>query len=58
MIVSDPLHLRRAAMMAKDLGISAVTSPTATSRYRSARTQLNFLLREIYFVHQYLLTGH
>jgi len=57
-IVSDPLHLKRAAIMAKDLGIAAVTSPTATSRYRSTGAQFGFLLREIYFLHHYLLTGH
>jgi len=57
-IVSDPLHLKRAAAMAEDLGIEAVTSPTATTRYRSMRTKLGFLLREIYFFHHYVLTGH
>jgi uncharacterized SAM-binding protein YcdF (DUF218 family) len=57
-IVSDPLHLKRAALMAKDLGITAVTSPTTTSRYRSAQTKFRFLLREVYFLHHYLITGH
>jgi uncharacterized SAM-binding protein YcdF (DUF218 family) len=57
-IVSDPLHLKRASIMAKDLKMAAVTSPTATSRYRSATTRLGFLLREIYFLHHYRLTGH
>lgn len=56
-IVSDPLHLKRAAMMAEDLGISAVTSATPTSRYRTIKTQLGFLVREIYFYHHYLVTG-
>ncbi len=54
-IVSDPLHLKRAEMMARDLGISAVTSPTPTSRYRSLKTKLEFLFREIYFYNHYLL---
>jgi len=53
-IVSDPLHLKRAAMMAKDLGISAVTSPTPTTRYRSLKPKLDFLFREIYFYNHYL----
>ena len=57
-IVSDPLHLKRAAAMAKDLGISAVTSPTPTSRYQSLRPKLGFLLREIFFYNFHLLTGH
>ena len=56
-IVSDPLHLKRASMMAKDLGITATTSPTPTSRYRSFKTKFGFLIREVYFFHHYLLAG-
>jgi len=56
-IVSDPLHLKRASMMADDIGILAVTSPTPTTRYRSLRTKLGFLVREIYFCHHYAVTG-
>jgi len=57
-IVSDPLHLKRASILAKDLGISAVTSPTPTSRFRSFKPQFKFLLREVYFYHYYLFTGN
>lgn len=57
-IVSDPLHMKRAMMMADDLDIVAVSSPTPTSRYRSLKTKLGFLVRELYFVHHYLATGH
>ena len=57
-IVSDPLHLKRAEIMARDLGISAVTSPTPTSRYRSLKTKLEFLFREIYFYNHYLLFNY
>lgn len=57
LIVSDPLHLRRALMMARDLGFNAQASATTTTRYRSWRTKLPFLLREIYFVHHYWLLG-
>lgn len=56
-IVSDPLHMRRAMMMADDLGMNAVSSPTPTSRYRSLTTQFGFLIRELYFFHHYLFTG-
>ncbi|GHC46693.1 hypothetical protein GCM10007100_10430 [Roseibacillus persicicus] len=52
-IVSDPLHLRRASAMAKGLGMNVVTSPTPTTRYRSLKTQIPFLLREVYFLHHY-----
>ncbi len=56
-VVSDPLHMKRAMMMADGLGMAAASSPTPTSRYRSLRTKLGFLLREIYFIHHYLVTG-
>ncbi|MES2476664.1 MAG: YdcF family protein [Verrucomicrobiota bacterium] len=57
-LVSDPLHLKRASLMAEDLGISAVTSPTPSSRYRSFGPKLMFLLREIYFLNHYWVTGN
>jgi hypothetical protein len=44
--------------MADDFGIQAVSSPTPTTRYRSLRTKLGFLVRELYFVHHYFLTGN
>lgn len=56
-IVSDPLHLKRALMMANDLGIQAVSSPTPTSRYQSLKPKLEFLLREVYFYNHYLITN-
>ena len=56
-IVSDPLHLMRASAMASDLGMKVVTSPTPTSAYRTLRTRLGFLLREIYFNNHYAVTG-
>lgn len=48
-IVSDPLHMKRAMLMASDYGIEAYSSPTPTSMYRSWRTKLPFLLREEFF---------
>jgi uncharacterized SAM-binding protein YcdF (DUF218 family) len=56
-LVSDLLHMKRASMMADDLGMAAVTSPTPTTRYRSIKTKLGFLLREVYFYHHYRITG-
>jgi uncharacterized SAM-binding protein YcdF (DUF218 family) len=55
LIVSDPLHLKRAVMMAKDLGLEAYPSPTPTTRYRSFKSQLEFLIRETYFYFVYLI---
>jgi len=55
-IISDPLHLKRASIIANNLGITAVTSPTPTSRYRTFKSQFKFLIREVYFYHYYLFT--
>ncbi|MEM7779975.1 MAG: YdcF family protein [Pseudomonadota bacterium] len=57
LVVSDPLHLWRADMMAEDLGISAQMSETPTTRYQTLSTILPFLLREVYFVHHYWILG-
>ena len=48
-IVSDPLHMKRAMLMAKDYGIDAYSSPTPTTMYRSLRTKIPFLIREEFF---------
>ena len=54
-IVSDPLHMARALRAARRLGIDAVGSPTPSTRFRTFRTQREFLLREVYFFHRDLL---
>lgn len=48
-LVSDPLHMKRSMLMAKDYEIEAVPSPTPTTRYRTWRTKLPFLARETFF---------
>jgi uncharacterized SAM-binding protein YcdF (DUF218 family) len=52
LLVSDPLHMFRAMHIALDLGLEAAPSPTPTSRYRTARSQLPFLLREVLYAAQ------
>ena len=47
LIVSDPLHMKRAMLQAKDAGITAYTSPTKSSRYRTRDTKFKFLKREV-----------
>lgn len=56
-VVSDPLHLKRAIAMAGGQGIAACSSPTPTTRYRSLKARLGFLFREVYFLHHYFFTG-
>ena len=48
-IVSDPLHMKRAMLMAGDYGIDACSSPTPTTMYRSFKTKIHFLAREEFF---------
>ncbi len=55
LIVSDPLHMRRAVRMAQDVGLHARPSPTPTSQFKSWRTKGPFLLRETYYYCVYLL---
>ena len=54
-IVSDPLHMKRAMTMAKDYGISAYSSPTPTTMYQSNKTKIPFLAREVFFYIGYLI---
>lgn len=56
LIVSDPLHMKRAMLYAHDLGMTAFSSPTPTSLYRSWKTKLPFLMREEFFYIGYILT--
>lgn len=49
LIVSDPLHMKRAMRMAADYGITAYSSPTPTTRFVSLRSKLPFLAREVFF---------
>lgn len=48
LIVSDPLHMKRAMLLAKDAGIDAYSSPTGTSAYKSMKTKIPFVARETF----------
>lgn len=48
-IVSDPLHMKRAMLLAKDAGIEGYSSPTPTTRYQSLKTKIPFVAREVFF---------
>ena len=49
LLVSDPLHMKRAMLVAEDYGVTAYSSPTPTTMYRSTSTKLPFLAREVFF---------
>ncbi len=54
LIVSDPLHMKRAVTMATDLGLEAYPSPTPTTRYQSPTNQIQLLAHETYYYIGYL----
>lgn len=56
-IVSDPLHMKRSMMIAKDYKLNAFSSPTPSSRYRTWKTKVPFLLREEFFYDGYKFYG-
>lgn len=49
LIVSDPLHMKRAMLLSKDAGINGFSSPTQTSAYRTYKTKVPFTARETFF---------
>jgi uncharacterized SAM-binding protein YcdF (DUF218 family) len=55
LIVSDPLHMKRAVSMALDLGLVADPSPTPTTRYQGLTSQAGLLAHETYYYIGYLL---
>lgn len=56
LIVSDPLHMKRALAMAGDVGLAAEPSPTPSTRYRGLRSQAGQLAYETYYYIGYLLS--
>jgi uncharacterized SAM-binding protein YcdF (DUF218 family) len=54
-IVSDPLHMKRAMLLAKTTGMDHVySSPTPTSVYRTLNSKVPFFLRELFFYIGYI----
>ncbi|WP_245308246.1 YdcF family protein [Halalkalibacter urbisdiaboli] len=56
LIVSDPLHMKRAIMIAKHEGMTVLSSPTRSSVYQSFQVKFQFLMRETFFYIGYLFT--
>lgn len=55
LLVSDPLHMRRAMSMASDLGLNAQSAPTTSSRFESWQHQSRFLWRETFLYLAYVM---
>jgi uncharacterized SAM-binding protein YcdF (DUF218 family) len=49
LIVSDPMHMKRAITMAHNIGLDADPSPTPTTRYTGLRSQFAELSRETFY---------
>lgn len=58
LIVSDPLHMRRAMAIAHRLDLAAEPSPTPTSRYVGWRAWSRFLAGEAYYLTRCRVTGY
>ena len=56
LIVSDPLHMKRAMQMAADFDMEAYPSPTPTTRYQRWYYQLTFLFSEVYKYNTYMMS--
>lgn len=56
LLVSDPLHMKRAVAMARDAGLAAEPSPTPSTRYRGLRSQAGQLAYETYYYIGYVLS--
>lgn len=55
LIVSDPMHMKRAMQIAADIGLTAWSSPTPTTRYESFRAKIHFLLQETWHMIGYFI---
>lgn len=55
-IVSDPLHMKRAILMAKNTGMEAYSSPTQSSAYKTLNSKIPFFFRELFYYVGYILS--
>lgn len=55
-IVSDPLHMKRAILMAKNTKMEAYSSPTQSSVYKTLNSKIPFLFRELFFYIGYIVS--
>ena len=55
-LVSDPLHMKRSMVMAQEMGLDVVSSPTQTSAYKSMETKLPFFMKEWVYYTGYIVT--
>lgn len=54
-LVSDPLHMKRSVLLAKELDLTVKSSPTQTSAYQTLSTKLPFFIREWMYYSGYIV---
>lgn len=55
-LVSDPLHMKRAVLLAEELGLTVYSSPTQTSAYQTFQTKWPFFVREWFTYTGYIVS--
>jgi uncharacterized SAM-binding protein YcdF (DUF218 family) len=55
-IVSDPLHMKRAILIAKYRGMKVYSSPTQSSAYKTLKSKIPFFIRELFFYMGYAVS--
>ncbi len=55
-IVSDPYHMKRAIVIAEDLGMEVYSSPTPSTVFRSFKTKWSFFWQEWYYYIDYQIS--
>ncbi|MEH6943495.1 YdcF family protein [Bacillus sp. JJ722] len=55
-LVSDPLHMKRSVLLAQEMDLEVVSSPTQTSAFQSMETKLPFFFKEWMYYTGYIVT--
>ena len=55
-LVSDPLHMKRAVLLAEELNLTVYSSPTQTSAYQTFQTKWPFFVREWFTYTGYIVS--
>ena len=58
LIVSDPLHMKRAMAIAHTIGIPAFSSPSKYTQFKSTKVKARMLAREVYYYLGYLYNAY
>ncbi|MGN1401551.1 MAG: YdcF family protein [Bacillus sp. (in: firmicutes)] len=56
-LVSDPLHMKRAVLLAEEMGLNVQSSPTQTSAYQTMETKFPFFIKEWLYYSGYVLSS-